>query len=60
MKKILLILTLVIFNSGIYAQVDRSKPPKSGPPPVINLGKPNTFKLNNGLILIYKTLSKFS
>tara|TARA_Y100001960_G_C14751829_1_gene868922 strand:+ start:368 stop:2425 length:2058 start_codon:yes stop_codon:yes gene_type:complete len=58
MKKILLILTLVIFNSGIYAQVDRSKPPKSGPPPVINLGKPNTFKLKNGLKVIVVENSK--
>ena len=34
---------------GAQAQVDRSKQPQPGPAPKINLGKPASFKLNNGL-----------
>ncbi|MFI2741379.1 insulinase family protein [Zhouia sp. PK063] len=32
-----------------FAQVDRSKMPEPGPAPKINLGKPETFSLKNGL-----------
>ena len=34
---------------GAQAQIDRSKQPEAGPAPKINLGKPKTFKLKNGL-----------
>ena len=34
---------------GAQAQVDRSKQPQPGPAPKINLGKPASFKLDNGL-----------
>ena len=43
------LLFLLIFSSLSYGQIDRSKPPKSGPAPVINLGKPQTFTLKNGM-----------
>ena len=43
------LLFLLIFSSFSYGQIDRSKPPKSGPAPVINLGKPQTFTLKNGM-----------
>jgi len=45
-KSLLAILFLTI---GLQAQVDRSQQPKSGPAPIINLGKPQTFTLPNGL-----------
>ena len=34
---------------GVNAQIDRSTMPKAGPEPVINLEKPNEFKLKNGI-----------
>ncbi len=42
---------MAVFFIGITAtaQIDRSKPPKSGPTPEIKLGKPYTFELKNGL-----------
>ena len=39
---------MVFLTTGVNAQVDRSKP-KPGPAPKVNLGKPQTFELNNGL-----------
>jgi predicted Zn-dependent peptidase len=33
----------------MQSQIDRSKQPKSGPAPKINIGKPQSFKLSNGL-----------
>lgn len=49
MKRIILVLILTIFSISMKAQVDRSVQPKPGPAPVINLKKPITFKLKNGL-----------
>jgi len=53
MKKILyaIVLTLIVSISA-QAQVDRSVQPKPGPAPKINLGKPQTFKLDNGLTVM--------
>ena len=34
------------------AQIDRSQMPKPGPTPVINLGTPETFTLDNGLTVL--------
>nr|WP_298996732.1 pitrilysin family protein [uncultured Allomuricauda sp.] len=34
---------------GLNAQIDRSKQPEPGPAPKINLDKPNSFELMNGL-----------
>ena len=52
MKKIIISIVLLIISTSVFAQIDRSKPPKSGPAPVINLGKPSTFILKNGLKVI--------
>ncbi len=52
MKKIIISIVLLIISTSVFSQIDRSKPPKSGPAPVINLGKPSTFTLKNGLKVI--------
>jgi zinc protease len=44
-----LFLVLFVFVQYGYAQVDRSKAPEPGPAPEIQLGKPATFVLKNGL-----------
>lgn len=49
MNRIYSTLLLSLFAIGTYSQIDRATMPKPGPPPEINLGQPNTFKLNNGL-----------
>ena len=49
MKKLILSLMVLIFSLPLYAQVDRSKPPKPGPPPEITPGKYEQFELQNGL-----------
>lgn len=51
MKKSILLLFLLI-TCAITAQLDRSEEPKIGPIPEINLGVPQTFKLDNGLQVI--------
>lgn len=48
MKKIFLY-TLFIVPVALFAQVDRTKAPKPGPAPDIKIGKPDTFRLANGL-----------
>lgn len=48
MKKIVYTV-LFLSTFFIHAQIDRSKQPKPGPAPEINLGKPQTFTLRNGL-----------
>lgn len=50
--KILSIITLFLLTFSLFAQVDRSVQPKPGPAPKINLGKPKTFELKNGLIVL--------
>lgn len=49
MKKILYIAVALLISLSIQAQVDRSVQPHPGPAPKINLGKPQTFTLPNGL-----------
>lgn len=49
MKKIILSLVAIIISLPLNAQVDRSKPPKPGPPPEITPGKYEQFELSNGL-----------
>lgn len=58
MKKIILSLILSCSVLLLNAQIDRSKPPVSGPAPEINLGKPKTFSLDNGLKVIVVENSK--
>ncbi|WP_431162370.1 M16 family metallopeptidase [Flagellimonas beolgyonensis] len=49
MKKYILFTVLSLFMVAAHAQIDRSKQPKPGPAPEINLKEPATFELNNGL-----------
>ncbi|MBC9794668.1 insulinase family protein [Sinomicrobium weinanense] len=50
--KRLLFTILFISTVALQAQIDRSKQPKPGPAPEINLGVPSTFELDNGLKVI--------
>ncbi|MDP3352830.1 MAG: pitrilysin family protein [Flavobacteriaceae bacterium] len=47
--KIISLIILFLLSISVTAQIDRSQQPKSGPAPKINLGKPQTFELKNGL-----------
>ncbi|MDT8346258.1 MAG: pitrilysin family protein, partial [Flavobacteriaceae bacterium] len=64
MKKFISFLIICFIASvSLEAQVDRSKMPKPGPAPKINLGKPQTFELGNGLKVLVvedKKLPRFS
>lgn len=48
MKKIILLI-VALCTTASYAQIDRSKQPKPGPAPEINLKDPHSFELKNGL-----------
>ena len=49
-NKIIALAVLFLTTTGIQAQqIDRSQQPEPGPAPEINLGKPETFTLKNGL-----------
>jgi predicted Zn-dependent peptidase len=50
-KNIILILAIV-FTGSLHSQLDRSIVPESGPSPEISFGKPQTFKLENGLTVL--------
>ena len=50
-KNIILILA-IIFTGSLHSQLDRSIVPESGPSPEISFGKPQTFKLGNGLTVL--------
>lgn len=49
MKKYIVFSILSLFMAVSHAQIDRSKQPKRGPAPEINLQEPARFELNNGL-----------
>jgi len=49
MRKILSIIILSLFATGLFAQLDRSTPPSAGPAPKINIGEYKEFELPNGL-----------
>jgi zinc protease len=51
MKKIATIVLGLFLTFSVQAQVDRSQP-KPGPAPKINIGKPQTFQLPNGLTVM--------
>lgn len=62
-KNIIFILACLLIAINSNAQVDRSKIPASGPTPVINLGKPHSFILSNGMTVLVvenKKLPKIS
>ncbi|HSQ45437.1 MAG TPA: pitrilysin family protein, partial [Lutibacter sp.] len=48
-NKFIALITLFLLSIGATAQIDRSQQPKAGPAPAIQLGKPQTFELKNGL-----------
>lgn len=48
MKKLAYIFIMVFLAAGTQAQTDRTQP-KPGPAPKVNIGKPQTFELKNGL-----------
>lgn len=53
MKKLFIAVSALFLVSGVYSQkLDRSKPPKSGPAPVISLKDPVQFKLANGMTVL--------
>jgi len=48
--KILSLIALVFMSiTTMHGQIDRSKQPTAGPAPKINIGKPQSFTLSNGL-----------
>ncbi len=49
MKQILSIITLLSIFALSFAQIDRTKPPKPGPAPEIQIGEYQSFTLDNGL-----------
>ena len=49
-KKVIIV--LVLLSTSLNAQLDRSIMPDSGPAPEIFFGKPQTFKLDNGLTVM--------
>ena len=51
MKKTFSIL-LFLLTFTVFAQIDRSLQPQPGPAPVIQLGEPERFTLNNGLTVL--------
>lgn len=50
--KILILITLLFISTGLRAQIDRSKMPKPGPAPKIQLQVPDEFKLANGMTVL--------
>ncbi len=51
-NKIAVFTILFLVSFGIQAQIDRSKQPEAGPAPKIDLGTPETFRLDNGLTVL--------
>lgn len=55
MKKVVFIAIAFLLIKDSFAQsvvIDRSKPPKAGPAPVITIGNPVIYKLSNGLTVL--------
>lgn len=48
-KYIYLFIASIFFTNLATSQIDRSKQPKPGPAPTINLSEPESFNLDNGL-----------
>lgn len=49
MKRYFLIWLAICFSTVLFAQVDRSKAPQSGPAPKVSIGEYQSFTLKNGL-----------
>lgn len=53
MKKILIVLSAILLFNGLHAQkIDRTKPPKAGPAPVISIKDPVQYQLKNGMTIL--------
>ena len=52
MKKIFFFLLTAFIAFSVQAQIDRTKPPKAGPAPVIHFADPVTFTLPNGMTVM--------
>ncbi|MDB5231603.1 MAG: insulinase-like:Peptidase C-terminal precursor [Chitinophagaceae bacterium] len=54
MKKITLIILsgMLVYAASAQTKIDRSKPPKAGPAPVITIGDPVTYRLANGITVL--------
>jgi len=50
--KIFTLITLLLVSYGLSAQIDRTKQPKPGPAPKIQLQVPSEFKLPNGMTVL--------
>lgn len=48
-NSILAIVAFLFISIGVTAQIDRSKQPQPGPAPKVQVGKPESFTLDNGL-----------
>lgn len=60
MRKIYFLLTALMFFHQSFSQtVDRTKPPKAGPAPVIKIGDPIIYKLKNGITVLVVENHKF-
>lgn len=60
MKKLLLIIPVFFIVASVNAQkIDRSKPPKAGPAPVLSIKDPVEFKMDNGMTVIVVENHKF-
>ncbi|QJP33678.1 insulinase family protein [Nonlabens sp. Ci31] len=57
-KQLIFLMVLFLTGATAIAQIDRSVIPTSGPTPEINLGKPYTFELKNGLQVLVVTDKK--
>lgn len=57
-KLVSIFILCLTFTLG-HAQIDRSKMPKPGPAPEINLGSPASYKLDNGLRILVVENHKF-
>lgn len=57
-KHIIAFMAVLFIGTTAIAQIDRTKIPKSGPTPEINLGEPYTFELDNGLKVLVVEDSK--
>ncbi len=52
MRKLILILTIALLYQNSFAQIDRTKPPKPGPAPIIKINDPVITKLPNGITVL--------
>ncbi|MCY7420360.1 MAG: insulinase family protein [Chitinophagaceae bacterium] len=52
MRKLILVLTIALLFQNSYAQIDRTKPPKAGPAPIIKINDPVITRLPNGITVL--------